>query len=189
MLIVGLGNPGKKYDDTRHNIGFRVMRALAAKYAAPFRPSLVKAKGSVAEVAIGEKKALLLMPLTYMNESGLSVRKCIDYYKIPIGEMIVVTDDADLTFGRLRIRAKGGCGGHNGLRSIESHLGTQEYPRLRIGVGRKDQGELSDYVLGRFSQEEMRAMPEIVEKAIEALEVFLREDIDKAMLKANTLGE
>ena len=184
-LVVGLGNPGKDYEDTRHNVGYRVVKALAAKQGIAFRPSLVRAKGSVAEGSVGDKKARLLLPLTYMNESGLAVRKCVDYYKIPIEQVIIVTDDVALPFGQLRLRAQGSCGGHNGLRSVEAHLGTQDYSRLRIGVSNRGEGDLADYVLGRFTQEEQRELPEIVDKAIEALELWLMKGIEIAMQQTN----
>lgn len=189
FLIIGLGNPGKKYDDTRHNVGFRVVKALAEKYAISFRPALIRAKGSLGEGRIHEKKATLLLPLTYMNESGLSVRKCANYYKVPFENLFVVTDDTALPFGQLRIRVKGSCGGHNGLKSVEAHLGTQEYTRLRIGVGSHGERELSDYVLGTFSQEELREMPDVVDRAIQAIEVWLSDGSEVAMLSANRAGE
>lgn len=185
FLIIGLGNPGRTYDDTRHNIGFQIVKALAAKYGITFRPSLVRAKGSLGEGKIQEKKTLLLLPLTYMNESGQSVRKCTSYYKVPTSNLIVVTDDVALAFGQMRLRAKGGSGGHNGLKSIEAHLGTQEYNRLRIGVGDRERGDLADYVLGRFTQVEQKNLPEIIDRAMEALEVWLKDGIEAAMQKAN----
>lgn len=184
-LIVGLGNPGKDYDNTRHNVGFQIVKALASKYCISFRPSLIRVKGSIGEGEIKDRKARLLLPLTYMNESGLAVRKGIDYYKIPFDQLIVVTDDVDLPFGSLRIRVKGSCGGHNGLRSVEAHLGTQEYTRLRVGVGGRRGSELADYVLGRFTSEEQRALPEIVDRAINALELWISDGVELAMQEAN----
>lgn len=184
-LIVGLGNPGKLYDDTRHNIGFKIVKTLGLKHNIALRPSLIRAKGSVGEGEIGGKKAQLLLPLTYMNESGTAVRKGIDYYKIPIDRLIVVTDDVDLPFGSIRMRVKGSCGGHNGLKSIEAHLGTQEFTRLKVGVGGRDAGALADYVLGRFTKEEQEALPEIVDKAVNALELWIAEGAEKAMQEAN----
>ena len=183
-LIVGLGNPGRSYDDTRHNIGFRIVKVLARKYALTFKPSLVRAKGSVAEGLVQEKKALLLLPLTFMNESGLSVGKCVRYFKVPIDRLIVVTDDVALPFGKLRMRSKGSSGGHNGLKSVQAHLGTEEYMRLRIGVGESSEEELSDYVLGKFSSKEELLLPEIVERAISALELWLTEGKIKEKLNA-----
>lgn len=185
FLIVGLGNPGKTYEDTRHNIGFRVVKALASKYGITFRPALVRAKGSLGEGKIHEKKTQLLLPLTYMNESGMAVKKCVNYYKIAVENLIIVTDDVALPFGELRIRTKGSCGGHKGLRSVEAYLGTQEYTRLRIGVGDSNEGELADYVLDRFTLEEQKSLPEIVDRAAHALELWLREGAESAMQQAN----
>ena len=184
-LIVGLGNPGKEYDDTRHNVGFRVVKVLAAKYGISLRPSLIRAKGSVGDGKVHEKKAILMLPLTYMNESGLAVRKCVDYFKVPVENMIVVTDDVALPFGQLRIREKGSCGGHNGLRSVEAYLRTQEYIRLRIGVDSQGERELADYVLSKFSQEELKKVPDVVDQAIGALETWLEEGAEAAMQRAN----
>lgn len=184
-LIVGLGNPGKTYEDTRHNIGFRVMKAFAAKYGISFHPALVRAKGSLGEGKVKDKKVYLLLPLTYMNESGLSVRKCVDYYKISPDSLIVVADDVALPFGRLRLRMQGSSGGHNGLKSVEAHLGTQEYMRLRIGVSDRQSGDLSDHVLGQFTKEEQKELPAIVDRAIHTLEVWLSEGMEVAMHEAN----
>jgi PTH1 family peptidyl-tRNA hydrolase len=186
FLIAGLGNPGKTYDDTRHNIGFRVVKAFAGKYGITFRPSLIRAKGSLGRQEIEGKMAHLLLPLTYMNESGLSVKKCLEYYKIPLSQMIIIADDVALPFGNLRIREKGSCGGHNGLRSIQQHLGTSEFTRLRIGVGDREHGELADYVLGRFSQEEQVELPDIVNQAIHAIEFWLENGAEAAMREVNT---
>lgn len=188
-LIVGLGNPGRTYDDTRHNIGFRVLKAFAEKHGISFRPSLFRAKGSLGKGKIQEKMVHLLMPLTYMNESGVSVRKCLDYFKIQVGNLLVITDDVALPFKAMRLRKKGSCGGHNGLRSVETHLGTNEYPRMRIGVGNPSVGELADYVLGRFTKEEQADLPRVVEESIEGAERWLACGIDSAMKEINTLGE
>ena len=185
FLIVGLGNPGKTYDDTRHNIGFRIVGALGSKYGITFKPSLVRAKGSMGDGMIGENKARLLLPLTYMNESGNSVQRCSRFYKIPVDRLIVVTDDAALPLGQIRMRAKGSPGGHNGLKSVQAYLGTEEYPRLRVGVGDPQRGELADYVLGRFTQEEQRILPEIVDRSIEAIELWMSSGMDTAMQEAN----
>lgn len=184
-LVVGLGNPGKTYEDTRHNIGFRVVKALGAKYGVVFKPALVRAKGSLGEGIVREKKTRMLMPLTYMNESGSAVKRCSRFYKIPNDHLIVVTDDVALPFGQLRLKSQGSAGGHNGLKSVQAHLGTQEYPRLRIGVGDNRKGELSDYVLGRFTLEEQRQLPDVVDQAIEAIELWLSEGIGTAMQEAN----
>lgn len=185
FLIIGLGNPGKKYEKTRHNIGFRIVKALAAKYAFSFRPSLIRAKGNVAKGVIQEKTTYLLLPLTYMNDSGLSVRKACDYYKISYDHIVVVTDDVALPIGKIRFRSKGSCGGHNGLRSIESHLGTAEYPRLRIGVGGQGQEELATYVLDLFTQEEENQLIDVVDRAIHGIEVWLENGAEIAMQEVN----
>lgn len=185
FLVVGLGNPGRTYDDTRHNIGFRVVTALGAKYGITFRPALVRAKGSLGEGIIAEKKTKILKPLTYMNESGSAVRKCASFYKIGPDHLMVITDDVALPFGQIRLRSKGGSGGHNGLKSVEAHLGSQEYPRLRIGVGDTSDGELSDYVLGRFTQKEQQMLPDVVDEAIEAVELWLSSGIETAMQEVN----
>ncbi|NGX38759.1 MAG: Peptidyl-tRNA hydrolase [Chlamydiae bacterium] len=188
-LIVGLGNPGRDYDDTRHNVGFRIVKALAAKYAISLRPALVRAKGGLGDGVIREKKALLLLPLTFMNESGRAVRKCMDYYKVPMSQLIVVTDDVALPFGQLRIRQKGSPGGHNGLKSVQAYLGTEEYTRLRVGVGDQSKGELSDYVLGKFTAEEQQLLPDVVDRSTRAIELWLTEGTEAAMQEANRVGE
>lgn len=184
-LIVGLGNPGKSYDDTRHNIGFRIVKALAEKHQIAFRPSLIRMKGSVGEGVIREKKAHLLLPLTFMNESGAAVRKGVDYYEVAHDRLIVVADDVDLPFGMLRLREKGSSGGHKGLKSVEAHLGTQEYARLKVGVGGRENGDLADFVLGKFTKEEQCALPEIIDRAVRALELWIAEGAEPAMQEAN----
>jgi len=184
-LIVGLGNPGKTYDDTRHNIGFKVVKALAEKHKISFRSSLFRMKGSVGEGIVSEKKAQLLLPLTFMNESGRAVRKAVDYYQLPLGHLIVVVDDVDLPFGTLRLREKGSSGGHKGLKSIEAHLGTQDYTRLKVGVGGREKGDLADYVLGKFTKEEQSALSEIIDRAVMALELWIAEGAEPASQKVN----
>lgn len=172
-LIIGLGNPGKEYDNTRHNIGFRIVKALAEKYSIQMRSALVRAKGSLGQGVIDEKECLLLLPFTYMNESGGAVKKCMDYYKIPSDHLIVIVDDVALPFGNLRLRKEGSAGGHNGLKSVEAYLG-QNYPRLRVGIGDREHGELADYVLSTFTTEEERALPEIVDNAIGMVSAWLK---------------
>lgn len=184
-LIVGLGNPGATYENTRHNIGFKIVKALATKYKISFRSALAKCKGSFGEGEIKDRKILLLLPLTFMNNSGLSVKLCVEYYKIPLDRLLVITDDVALDLGRLRLRLKGSSGGHNGLESVETYLKTQEYPRLRIGVGRKKEEKLADYVLGQFTNEEQQKLKEIEERSIFAIETWLLEGIGIAMNKIN----
>lgn len=187
-LIVGLGNPGRSYEKTRHNVGFQVVEALAEKNSWGFRE--VKAfHGLLAEGAAGEKKILLLKPQTYMNSSGESVKVCAAYYKVPITRILVVSDDIYLSFGRLRIKTSGGSGGHNGLKSIESHLGTQLYMRLRIGVGNKESGDQADYVLSPFQEEEKQKLPGIVDRSVRALELWLNQGAVASMEYANKCPE
>ncbi|MBS0628850.1 MAG: aminoacyl-tRNA hydrolase [Verrucomicrobia bacterium] len=185
FLIVGLGNPGQTYDDTRHNVGFRIVKALAQKHQISFRPSLIRMKGSVAEGTIKEKPTTLLLPLTFMNESGLAVRKGVDFYKLPLDRLIVVADDVDLPFGGMRLKTKGSSGGHKGLKSIEAHLGTQDYTRLKVGVGGREKGDLADYVLDKFTKEEQSALPEIIDRAVMVLELWVAEGAPAAMHEAN----
>lgn len=185
FLIVGLGNPGKAYEDTRHNAGFKAVKQLAEKAGCVFKPDLELAKGQIAHGMIGGKRALLLLPMTYMNNSGYSVRLCADYFKIPHHHLIVVVDDVALPFGKLRLRTEGSSGGHNGLKSIESHLQTQNYPRLRIGVGHDPQSQLADYVLGKFTEEEKNALNETLKKAVSVIEIWLALGPEEAMKLAN----
>lgn len=184
-LVVGLGNPGKSYEDTRHNAGYKAVKRLAEKAGLVFKPDLEIAKGQVARGVIGGKRVLLLLPLTYMNESGLSVRLCADYFKIPHDHLIVVVDDVALPFGKLRLRTTGSSGGHNGLKSIEAHLESQNYTRLRIGVGEDLESELADYVLAKFTEEEKGALNEIMDKAVTIIEIWLALGPDVAMKSAN----
>lgn len=181
-LIVGLGNPGKKYEMTRHNIGFLVVERLAEMLGAQF-VDMPKFESRVAEETVDGKKIHLVLPQTYMNESGRAVQKIVSYYKLPIDELIVVVDDMDLPFGHLRIRSLGSSGGHNGLKSIEAMLNTREYARLKIGIGRDV--EAIDHVLGRFSSEEKKALPECVKQAADVLKRLLVEDIQKVINGVN----
>ena len=153
FIIVGLGNPERKYDGTRHNIGFSAITVIADKYNISM--DIEKHKAVCGKGYIEGQKVILAMPQTYMNLSGESVRELVDYYKIdPESELIVIYDDINLAPGRLRIREKGSAGGHNGIKNIISHLGTQVFPRIRIGVGEKPKGwDLADYVLGRFAKD------------------------------------
>ncbi len=183
-LIVGLGNPGKAYEETRHNVGFLVLKAFAQKKGLTFR----QATGFAAELAQGAvdgKKSVLLLPLTYMNSSGEAVRVCQQYFDIAHENLLVVCDDIALPFGRLRFRAKGSSGGHNGLKSIEQHLNTSDWPRLRVGIGEKMGEVLTEHVLGKFTSEEMKSLPQVVERAAEAVEMWLTSGIDTAMRMFN----
>ncbi len=183
-LIAGLGNPGEAYQWTRHNVGFLVVDALAAKYQLGFR-KVRSFHGLVAEGMIEGKKVLLLKPQTYMNSSGESIKVCSSYYKVPMTQMFVLCDDIYLPFGSLRIKTSGGPGGHNGLKSVESHLGTQVYMRLKMGVGNQEGGDLAEYVLSPFYDEEKQKLGAFIEWAVEALELWLRQGVVAAMQYAN----
>lgn len=185
FIIAGLGNPKKEYDNTRHNIGFALIDALAEKYNISVLSSQCKAL--VGKGIIEGHKVILAKPLTYMNLSGESIRPLADYYKIdPAAELIVVSDDVNLPPGQIRIRKKGSAGGHNGLKSVIGQLGSEEFYRIRIGVGEKPKGyDLADYVLGYFSKEEQLLMNEGVDKAVQAAKWMLDGEIDRAMNEFN----
>lgn len=185
-LIVGLGNPGPKYRGTRHNVGFDVVDYLAeGPGAGPFRSRF---HSQVTELNEAGQAMLLMKPETFMNLSGRAVRELVDFYKVPLEDLLVVCDDINLPLGKLRVRAKGSHGGHNGLRNIQEHLGTQEYARLRIGVdapGLKDDGGMIDHVLGRFRPSERATMEEAVQKAALAVLLWSREGIAVCMNRTN----
>lgn len=175
VVIAGLGNPGTKYANTRHNMGFLVVQRLAERQGLQFsRRSQFEA--AVAEGDIEGKKVVLLLPMGYMNNSGRSIAACMRFFKVPMSQFLVVVDDVALPFGDIRLRAKGSCGGHNGLRSVEHYLKTQDYFRLRVGIDSCEQGMLADYVLSEFTKEEKRALTLILDKGAEALEAWLKEN-------------
>lgn len=183
-LIIGLGNPGREYEHTRHNAGFDAIDILAEKLGTDVKEK--KHRGLCGKGMIGGEKVILLKPQTYMNLSGESVRAAADFYKIDAEHMIVLYDDIDLDVGKLRVRAKGSAGGHNGIKNIIAHMGTQEFPRVRIGVGAKpDRMDLADYVLGRFSQVERSVMEDAFEEAAEAAIAVVEDGIDAAMNRFN----
>lgn len=184
-IIVGLGNPERKYDGTRHNIGFSALTVLADTYGISM--DIKKHKAVCGKGVIEGQKVLLAMPQTYMNLSGESVRELVDYYKIdPEQELIVIYDDINLAPGKLRIRPKGSAGGHNGIKNIIAHLGTQVFPRIRVGVGEKPKGwDLADYVLGRFPGEEEQVIREALEKTTKACCEIITADVTSAMNKYN----
>ena len=154
-LLVGLGNPGDKYKDNRHNAGFMVVDQIASDNIMPAFKS--KFNGEITEGRIANKKVLLLKPLTYMNDSGISVRKCADFYKIPPENIIVFHDELDLAPSKIKVKQGGGTGGHNGLKSIDAHLGNKDYWRVRLGIGHPgDKNRVSGYVLNDFSKEEQK---------------------------------
>lgn len=184
-LITGLGNPGKQYERTRHNMGFDTIDELVDRHRIP--GSGIQHKAMYGKGMIAGEKVILAKPLTYMNLSGDSVREFINYYKMdPETELIVIYDDIDLEPGQIRIRKKGSAGGHNGMKSIISQIGTQNFYRVKVGVGAKPAGwDLADYVLGRFSTKEREEADKAIEEAADAVEVILGEGIDAAMNKYN----
>lgn len=184
-IIVGLGNPERKYAGTRHNIGFSAITALCD--ACGISLDFKKHKALCGKGFIEGQKVLLAEPQTYMNLSGESVRELVDYYKIdPETELIIIYDDINLAPGKLRIREKGSAGGHNGMKNIIAHLGTQQFRRIRIGVGEKPKGwDLADYVLGRFAGEEEPMIREALEHVVEACKLMLAEDVSAAMNRFN----
>jgi len=182
-VIVGLGNPGPKYAGTRHNVGFEVIDYLAAAPGCTaFRE---KFEAFVAELKEGEETILLVKPLTFMNLSGRAVRAAIDFYKLPVGELLIVCDDFNLPLGKLRIRPKGSHGGQNGLKNIQEQLGTDEYTRLRIGVGEPAPGDAVDHVLSRFKPGERKAVEETIAAAAHAALVWIRQGTAAAMNRFN----
>ena len=183
-LIIGLGNPGKPYEHTRHNIGFDVIDELANRWNAPLNQA--KFNGMYASVHRPEGKVILLKPLTYMNLSGESVRPLMDYFDIDVEDIIVIYDDLDLETGKLRLRGKGSAGGHNGIKSLIQHLGTQEFNRIRVGVNRPPVGmKVADYVLSKFSKDDQIIVKEAIEKSCDAVETALAKPFLEVMNQFN----
>jgi PTH1 family peptidyl-tRNA hydrolase len=182
-VVVGLGNPGSRYDGTRHNVGFAVLDALASSPSAGRFQSRFQAQ--VAELTEDAEKVLLVKPETFMNLSGRAVRQVLDFYQVPVQELLVVCDDINLPLGKLRARAKGTHGGHNGLRDIQAHLGTIEYARLRIGVGAPEGDDAIDHVLGRFRPGERPVIEDALSRAVQAVGVWLRDGIQACMNQYN----
>ncbi|KAB8143815.1 aminoacyl-tRNA hydrolase [Chloroflexia bacterium SDU3-3] len=184
-LIVGLGNPGEEYVKTRHNIGFRAVDALADRYRLSF--SEKRSKARVAEGVIAGQRVALAKPFTFMNLSGQAVTGLRQWYKVdPASELLIVYDDLDLPFGAMRLRANGSSGTHNGMRSIVSLLGSQQFPRLRLGIDRTPQGwDTANYVLSRFTREQEEQLPGILGAAADAMELIVREGMGVAMNRYN----
>lgn len=180
-IIVGLGNPTREYENTRHNIGFDTIDAIAEKYDISVLEK--KHKALIGKGFIDGKKVILAKPLTYMNLSGESIRELVDYYKIEeTEELIVIFDDISLDVGQLRIRKKGSAGGHNGVKNIINQLGHDTFMRIKMGVGEKPKGyELADYVLGHFSEKERKIMDDSARKAVDAVKMMMFEGADAAM--------
>lgn len=185
FIIAGLGNPKREYDNTRHNIGFAVIDALADEFG--IRVMDVKHKAMLGKGIINGNKVILAKPLTYMNLSGESIRELVEYYKIDIEtELIILSDDVSLPPGQIRIRKRGSAGGHNGLKNIIQNLGSEEFQRIRLGVGEKPKGyDLADYVLGHFTGDEAPFIKEGLKKALAAVELLLEGEIDRAMNEFN----
>ena len=184
-LIVGLGNPGKEYDNTRHNAGFMVIDNYAKTKGIEINKN--KFNGLYNEFVFNGEKVILLKPLSYMNLSGESIRELVDYFKVdPKEELLVIYDDISLNPGQIRIRKKGSAGGHNGIKNIIAQLGTDTFQRIKVGVGEKPKGyDLAAYVLGHFHGEDLELMEEGYEKAISATEEILKGEIDAAMNEYN----
>ena len=183
-VVVGLGNPGKQYENTRHNVGFNVIDILAKEY--DISVTKIKHKALIGEGRIGSEKVLLVKPQTYMNLSGETLIDIYKYYKVDLDNIIVIYDDIDLDVGKIRIRKKGSGGTHNGMRSIIKCLGSNEFPRVRVGISKPKNGQdLADFVLSRFAKEDEKSLNESFENAVAAIDCAIRQDLDLAMNRYN----
>ena len=184
-LVVGLGNPGEKYENTRHNVGFLTVDELAERARVPVQKLKHRALTNTLEV--GSVKVLLMKPVTYMNLSGEAVGEAARFFKIPADHVLVLSDDVSLPVGKLRVRRGGSAGGHNGLKNIILHLGTDQFPRLRVGVGEKPHPDydMADWVLGKFTGEDKKTMDAAVKRAADAIECILAEGLDRGMNRFN----
>lgn len=184
-IVVGLGNPGPKYDWTRHNVGFLVIDELADRANIPVQR--VKYKALTNTTKLGGKSVLLMKPVTYMNLSGEAVGQAARFYKVPPERVLVISDDVSLPQGKLRIRRSGSAGGHNGLKNIIAHLGTDQFPRVKVGVGNKPRpdSDMAAWVLGKFTGPDKEAMEAAVEKAADAVTCLIEQGADKAMAQFN----
>ncbi len=185
-IVVGLGNPGREYAATRHNLGFMVVDELSRRFGKNERRTRFRAE--IAEIFVDGEKVILVKPQTYMNLSGAAVREVVSWYKLPPDDLLVILDEIDLPFGVTRMRAKGGSGGHNGLNSIIADLGTEDFARLRIGIGR-GHGQAVRQVLTRFNQDEERELPGVVSRAVDCTLDWLRNGVIAAMNRCNRLPE
>ena len=185
-LIVGLGNPGAEYAGTRHNAGFMVVERLAGRWRAKWALD-DKFMSRLAKVEREGRRLMLGQPQTYMNQSGEAVGKLTKYFRIPLERLLAVVDDADLPLGEIRLRRQGSSGGHRGLKSIEQHLGSREYARLRVGIGRAPGAarEITDHVLGRFTAEESALLKKVLDRAADQIECWIKDGIAKAMSQFN----
>jgi PTH1 family peptidyl-tRNA hydrolase len=185
-LIVGLGNPGVEYARTRHNAGFMLAELLAEHWQAEWK-SVARFKARLARSSRDGRKLVLCQPQTFMNLSGVSVRALADFYRVPAPRLLVLVDDADLPLGEVRLRGRGRSAGHHGLESIEEHLASRDFPRLRLGIGRSAEGEreITDYVLGRFSAAEAETLSAVLERAADQVECWLSAGLQMAMSRFN----
>ncbi|MCI2106605.1 MAG: aminoacyl-tRNA hydrolase [Intestinimonas sp.] len=185
-LVVCLGNPGDQYENTRHNVGFRVADELAERKGIPIQRLKFRALTNTAE--LGGQRVLLMKPITYMNLSGEAAREAAAFYKVPPQRILVVSDDVALPVGRLRLRRSGSAGGHNGLKNLISQLGTDQFPRVRIGVGAKPHPDydMADWVLGKFQSADKAAIDAAIPRAADAVEAVLRDGMDHAMNAFNS---
>ncbi len=183
-VVVGLGNPGNKYENTRHNVGFDALDYLASRNN--IQVNKIKFKSLCGEGRIGDEKVILLKPQTYMNNSGVAVLDIYNFYKLPIENIIVIVDDVDIEFATIRIKRKGSGGTHNGLKSIIYQLGSEKFPRVKVGVGNPcGEQDLANYVLGKFSQNERKYVNKAIKKAVLGVETIIIEGIDEAMNQFN----
>lgn len=184
-LVVGLGNPGPKYEWTRHNMGFLVIDELAERENIPVQR--LKYKALTNTVVIGGQSVLLMKPTTYMNLSGEAVGQAARFYKIPPERVLVISDDVALPQGKLRVRRSGSAGGHNGLKNIIAHLGTDQFPRIKVGVGGKPHpdSDMADWVLGKFTGQDKKVMEDAVSRAADAVACLLEQGVDQAMARFN----
>ncbi len=183
-LIVGLGNPGRRYEKTRHNVGFMVVSEVARRWATD--TARQKFAGAFVEAALDGNKAGLLCPETYMNQSGKSVREAVDFYKLPLTDLLVICDDLNLPLARIRLRPNGSAGGQKGLADIIRVLGTEQFPRMRVGIGAAPPGwEVPDFVLSRFQEQEQSEIDLAIQRAADAVTVWIREGIETCMNQYN----
>ncbi len=182
-LIVGLGNPGKEYENTRHNIGFMAIDKLANSLNIEINKT--KFDGLYGEKIINEEKYLFLKPQKYMNLSGEVVKKYVDFFKINIEDILIINDDLDLPVGKIKIKFRGSCGGHNGLRNIEQNLSTSEYKRIKIGISNNKLYDTKDYVLGKFSKEDIDIINQTIDKIPQIFDDYIKYSFDRVMSKYN----
>lgn len=188
FAVVGLGNPGRNYEGTRHNVGFDAIDLLA--FRNNIKINKIKFKSVYGEGIIGNNKVILLKPQTYMNNSGMAVLDLYNFYKLPVENIIVVVDDIDIEFSTIRVKAKGSAGSHNGMKSIIYHLQSDNFPRVKIGIGQKQEGQdLADFVLSRFNREERDKIDLAIEKAALAVETIITDGVQKAMNQFNSKGK